>query len=393
MHYQDFKKLTFEKIHGSSDINIWLNQFNESDKNLALIMLSKLRFVSRDTYAQWLQEEVSRNTLNDTKYAFYSIRKLDEDETNTFIPYWNDATGCVIDRSGQSLGSEDFVYSLISSITRERDYLYDHPPLSTLKENRIKNLILIDDAIGSGKRVYSFINSMLINKTFKSWWSLGLINFHIYSFMRNSNAPKNIIKNIVGSDHSSRTYKKSSKIIFYGKYTYSDNLHKRWGENVQEILTLCTQNKKIPNWANKGFGKVMSNLVFYHSVPNNIPGIFWFDGGDNWSPLFPGRTIPNWMTFLLENSTEENQQIIPFQIVDILKLINKGYVSKSSLASALDIDMSLLNYYLEKCINLNLLNGNTLRITAIGRNFLHNHPKPIPKWNQDLYIPNSWCSD
>src|SRR5690606_11039675 len=183
MHHLDYKTLSVEKIQRSERINEWLNQFQESDKTLAITMLTKLTFVSRDTYAQWLLEEISKNTIDNNKYAFYSIRKLDKDQLDTFIPYW-DNDGCVIDRPGESQGSEDFIYSLISNVTRGRDNLYDHASIQILKENRIKNLILIDDAIGSGKRVYSFINSMLDNKTLKSWWSLGLINFHIYSFTR-----------------------------------------------------------------------------------------------------------------------------------------------------------------------------------------------------------------
>ncbi|MEN8320979.1 phosphoribosyltransferase-like protein [Acinetobacter junii] len=391
MNHLDYKTLTFEKIQRSKYINEWLTQFEENDKNLAITMLTKLRFVSRDTYAQWLQQEISNNTIDNTKYAFYSVRKLDTDESDKFIPYW-DNDGCVIDRPGESQGSEDFIYSLISNFTRAKDNLYDHASIQILKENRIKNLILIDDAIGSGKRVYSFINSMLHNKTLKSWWSLGYINFHIYSFIRNSQAPDIVIKKVIGSDHSSRVYRKSSKIIFYSKYGYSDNLENRWGEHTQEILNLCSRNNKIQKWARKGYGRVMSNLVFYHSVPNNIPGIFWFGGG--WNPLFPERALPDWIIQLLENNAAaaEVPQAIPQQAIDILMLIKKGYVSKSSLSMALDIDINLLNYLLNKCITFNLLDRDTLRLTTVGRDFLHKNQKTIPKWNKELYIPTSWCS-
>lgn len=390
MHHSDYKILTIEKIQRSNHIKEWLTQFEESDRNLAITMLTKLKFVSRDTYAQWLQGEISKNIVDNTKYAFYSVRKLDIDENNTFISYW-DNNGCVTDRPGESQGSEDFIYSLISNFTRGKENLYDHPSLQTLKKNRIKNLILIDDAIGSGKRVYSFINSMLNNKTMKSWWSLGLINFQIYSFIRNSKAPNIIIENVIGSDHSSRIYRKSSKISFYSKYGYSDNLENRWGEHTQKIINLCTHNKRIQGWARKGYGEVMSNLIFYHSVPNNIPGVFWFEG--KWIPLFPRRTLPDWIIHLLENNVAEVPTTIPSQVTDILMLIKQGYVSKSSLSMALDIDINLLNYYLSKCIDLNLLVKDTLRLTNIGRDFLYKNKKTIPKWNQDLYIPTSWCSD
>ena len=52
-------------------------------------MLSKLKFVSRDTYASWLQTEIVKLIPN-IKYALYSVRKLEEDENKKFLPYWND---------------------------------------------------------------------------------------------------------------------------------------------------------------------------------------------------------------------------------------------------------------------------------------------------------------
>lgn len=136
----------------------------------------------------------------------------------------------------------------------------------------------------------------------------------------------------------------------------------------------------------------MSNIVFYHSIPNNIPGMFWYSS-ENWTPIFPNRTLPQWVQDLIENKVVEKSQITPKQVIDILELIQKGYISKTSLIMKLDIDISLLNYFLEKCITLNFLYRDTLRLTTIGRDFLHKNQKTIPKWNQDLYIPSSWCSD
>ncbi|WP_052660531.1 phosphoribosyltransferase-like protein [Acinetobacter calcoaceticus] len=390
MNNQDYQNLSIEKIYRSKDIQEWLSQFDEDEKELALLMLSKLKFVSRDTYASWLQTEIVKLIPN-IKYALYSVRKLEEDENKKFLPYWNDL-GDISKRPASSQGSEDFIYSLISSYRKAHNNLFEHCSLDELRENKIKNLVLIDDAIGSGERVYSFINSMLNNKTFKSWWSLGLINFHVYSFTRNTNAQSNIIKNVIGSDHSTRKHRKSKKIYFYSKYNYSHNLEVRWGDRVTDIIKLCESKTKIYKKGRKGHGDVMSNIVFYHSIPNNIPGMFWYSS-DNWTPIFPNRTLPQWVQDLIENKVVEKSQITPKQVIDILELIQKGYISKTSLIMKLDIDISLLNYFLEKCITLNFLYQDTLRLTTIGRDFLHKNQKTIPKWNQDLYIPSSWCSD
>jgi hypothetical protein len=390
MHHQDYKTLSIEKVEKSEEIQQWLKQFNEEEVKLAIIMLTKLKFVSRDTYAAWLENEISK--LNPTEqYSLYSVRKLEEDEMGNSLPYWGD-DGDTSKRPGTSLGSEDFVYSLISNYTRSKMNLLEHCSLDELRKNKIKNIVLIDDAIGSGQRVYSFINNMLSNKTFRSWWSFGLINFHIYSFTRNAEASNIIISNIIGSDHSARTFRKSEKIKFYSKYNYSHKLETRWGDRTSEIIKLCDKKTKIYKKGRKGHGDVMSNVVFYHSVPNNIPGMFWYSS-QNWKPIFPSRTLPNWIQHLIEHDVAENVQAIPTQLIDIITLIKSGYISKSSLVMKLDIDITLLNYYLEKCVKLNFLNPDTLRLTVVGKDFWYKNQKKIPKWNKSLYIPTSWCSD
>ena len=84
MNNQDYQNLSIEKIYRSRDIQEWLSQFDEDEKELALLMLSKLKFVSRDTYASWLQTEIVKLIPN-IKYALYSVRKLEEDENKKFL--------------------------------------------------------------------------------------------------------------------------------------------------------------------------------------------------------------------------------------------------------------------------------------------------------------------
>lgn len=69
-------------------------------------------------------------------------------------------------------------------------------------------------------------------------------------------------------------FRKSSKIDFTSEIVYDkDWLEGRWGENHQQVIQLCRSQTKIPTKRRLGYGGVMANIVFYHSVPNNIPGV------------------------------------------------------------------------------------------------------------------------
>src|SRR5690606_38134443 len=158
------------------EIRGWLSQFPEGQRSLAKLLLSRLQFVSGDTYAEWLRGVVALLPA-DQVHALYSVRKLEDDQAC----YWNEE-GEPVTRPGSSLGSEDLVYSLISNQVRSSaGRLLDHPSPQELKNKKVRSYVLIDDSIGSGDRVAGFINAMLRHPTFLSWWSFGWIRIRVLS--------------------------------------------------------------------------------------------------------------------------------------------------------------------------------------------------------------------
>ena len=106
------KQLTHSMIESSPEIQNWLNQFDTSDRITAITLLSHLKFVSRDAYSDWLLNKI-RSLDADEKYALYAVRKFSDDQTNL----WDEA-GKVVNRPGDSLGSEDLVYSIVANAVR-----------------------------------------------------------------------------------------------------------------------------------------------------------------------------------------------------------------------------------------------------------------------------------
>ena len=384
------KHLTPSKIDTSPEIQNWLSQFPEGQRTTARLMLSRLQFASRDVYSAWLQRVVAALPSGKT-YALYSVRKLTEGSL-----LWGDK-GEVVARPGDSLGSEDLVYSLVANLARANPQtLFDHSSLTELRDKKVHDYLLIDDSIGSGDRVSGFINAMLSHPTFLSWWSFGLIKIHVVSFARPREAEAKIIAKIKGTDHGKRKYRKSSKVDFTSEMVYeTDRLEGRWGENYEQVIQLCRSQTKIPKNRRLGYDEVMANLVFYHSVPNNIPGTLWFTNA-NWQGLMPGRAVPGWLLALIDQPplvASEGASSISGEVVRLLTLVKKGVRSTRSIGARLSVDHKYAIDLIGSAQEMGLLTPQ-VRLTAAGLDRLKNADSnlALPIWNRSMYIPSSWCA-
>ena len=384
--------LNTDQIEKSPEIQSWLNQFASSNIPIAKDILRHICFIPRDEYSTFLLNKLAEySQLPHT--AIYSVRKFDH------MPscLWEE-TGVTISRPASALGSEDFITSIIAVANKKWNNCFlDSPDLLTLREKRIRNILLVDDAIGSGKRISSFIKLMTNNKTFMSWWNGGFITIHILSFACTYQAKELIIKNTPGSNHGKRKKRVGEKIKFSSEIIYdSYNLHHRWGSNCDSILELCKSIKKIG--FPLGYGNTMSNLVFFHSVPNNIPGIL-FHKTKKWNPLFENRSFPLWLKKLLENPKclgIKTRTVSRLKISDssyeILASIKKGVRTCAALARRIDSNEQNIKQIVNQAITLGLVSP-SMRITKAGQDYLLKKEKGQEKkqYNYAMYIPFSWC--
>lgn len=386
-----FQQLSTAAIEQSPEIQSWLSQFSNGNRQAAKMLLHHLKFVSRDEFSTWLRSAMGRLPDGET-HALYSVRKLDKTQT----VYWDTAGNPVV-RPGVSQGSEDLVYSLISNLVRSSNgKLLDHPSLSDAKGQKIRNYVLIDDSIGSGDRVARFMNAMLAHTTFLSWWSFGWIKFYVISFARPREGEANIIANIRGSDHWKRKFRKSAKISFSSEIVYGVDWHEsRWGSSSAQIIRLCEGVAKIPNKWRLGYGGVMANLVFHHSVPNNLPGVLWWGKSGKWNALMPGRSLPEWLLNLLTGAPSANgaSSVISGEMSRLLALVKRGVRSKRSIAIRLGVDHGYAIDLIAHAEKLGLLTPQ-VRLTADGLDRLIQSGRrlTIPEWDRSLYIPSSWCA-
>lgn len=383
------RKIDPAKIALSADICTWSNQFSMQYQSLAKSLVASLDFVSRDDYSKWVLAELKQISQN-AKVAIYSVRKLEND-------LW--AQDVIASRPGNSQGSEDLVYSLIANFTRDASVKgFDHPGVDVLRSQKIHDIIFVDDSIGSGERVSQFAKSFLKNKTIRSWWSLGLIKIHVVSFSRMKVGEQRIVAELPGSDHSCRVYPKRQKIFFYSAKVFNaDWLESRWGKQHKRAMEFCKSEERLSIFVVLGIGNVMANMVFYHSVPDNIPGIFWSDG-DGFTPLFGNRTLPNWAIELLEQphtlSTEnkgQNNSNLNGEMIRLLDLIKRGIRNLASIARGLNCDQRYAKALTSHAVDAGLI-STSFRLSPAGKNYLAERKVEVAKHSQTMYIPQSWCA-
>ena len=260
--------------------------------------------------------------------------------------------------------------------------------------------MLIDDSIGSGKRVKDYLKRLFNNRTIQSWWSYGLIRIVVVAFARVSEARETILEGVAGSDHGIRTYPKNSKVQFVSHLNYSQtNLYQRWGNSYLDIRQLCMDVKAIPKNRRLGFRKTMSNVVFFHSVPNNLPGVLWYQS-ENWQALFPQRSLPVWLPQLLGEEIEtsepgecESSDRCNPEMQMLLQLAKRGIRSADLLAWHLGLDRSVIDTLIWQLRQKELL-ATQNRITEAGRSWLANNvSRREVEFDQEIYIPQSWCAD
>jgi hypothetical protein len=272
------------------------------------------------------------------------------------------------------------------------------PP--SLRSGRVRDLVLLDDSVGSGDRVASFTRRFFEHASIRSWWSYGKIQLHVVALLRSEEGVSAIIEQVPGSDHPSRVFSKSKKISFHGPLVYSSSwLRHRWGPQWENIRSLCLRTTQVPADRRLGYGKTMANQVFYHSVPNNIPGVL-FVSNARWHGLFPGRILPDWLPELLGNargrrSTPLRPRTLPAgTLLSALMLIKQGLTRTTGLGRRLGVSSRHLSEVLASGVESGFLTGE-FRLTKLGRDVVIRSGRAAASapFDRSLYVPQSWCAD
>jgi hypothetical protein len=186
-------------------------------------------------------------------------------------------------------GSVGTCIQLISTIERERENTFDRPACHVLRAERCRKILLIDDLLGSGKRVTDYLEAFYRHPTIKSWFSYGKLEFLIVCYATTDTALQHLT---TYQPRRSRTRPHPvevtyDQVLFAGRSFWTD-------VERREIVALCrkygrhTSRPRMP----LGFRSAFSMIVFPHGVPNTAPAILWAGKRGTWRPLFHERTVP-----------------------------------------------------------------------------------------------------
>ncbi|EGQ9186044.1 hypothetical protein F8Y89_23790 [Vibrio parahaemolyticus] len=375
----------------------WLSQFMPEHRDIAETLLDNLLVVSSEEMRNDLKVFIEGlATEGSEKAALLPIREVSEGES---IYDSEDHTRTpLLQASEESLGSEAFISNLYTELTRSKPMQFlqqrngdrSFPPsISFLRENKYKHLFLVDDLIGSGDRVVSYLDALLNNKTINSWVSYGFLRIHIVSFMA-----------------TKRGYAVVSSAIRRRKNITLNVMHRAPSltdlPESDDILQLCRAYAKKGTRYPLGYKDSAVRVVFTHSAPNNLPSILYQNvhkkyRPDNvpslkatqWIALFPRRSIPNQFKQDIVMLKERNSP--RYDLKRLIILVSEKVNSRETLAIVMNKQSAYIQILIDLGIRFGLLKEERtgLSVTSMGQvelqsKSLTNHP--IER-NKNFYYP------
>lgn len=181
-------------------------------------------------------------------------------------------------------GSEAVLANILTAVLREgggsAGLLGSHD-LESLREHKVRTILLLDDFSGSGGQLIKFHKAIRRHKTIRSWTSYRLIDFHVLAYAATDKAAR-LLRRHFGDD---KVHILRACPTFEGA---------GWTlEQRTEVEALCRDSagRRKKNWA-LGFRASRALIAFEHTAPNNLPYILW-KVAPGWHCLFRCKGVPN----------------------------------------------------------------------------------------------------
>ena len=263
----------------------------------------------------------------------------------------------------------------------DREHVQAHPTLSQMRSDRIKNVVLIDDLIGSGKQISDYLGKM--ERTLKSWISYKWTKLWIIAYGGLDVGVQNVSRN-------KRFGLTSDRIRLVTP-----------AQRPSEYLTLpmqefCKRNAKLTSWRSRpmGFQNGGVGMIFEHCCPNKAPVVLW-SRGRKFNPLFPNQGVPpelvpafydenvNRPAEILWDSSQYRLALAMLQEPSLVRhqgsrwrlLVMLGLASRSRwedvrIARVLGIPVAEVESTRSEAHLIGLVDDRTLELTPLGRALL-----------------------
>lgn len=275
------------KFHKTQRALEWLKQFNEIDRPYASLLLEKLHWVSSYEFETAIRNQLQ--TISDNSQGRIALFVEREVSLNETVYRFNNekprrAFGKAFEQikntdESNDIGSEGVLNTIATTFKRSNSLKFSYyPSAEKMRKEKIRNVVILTDTIGSGDQILSFINCFSKTPSLRSWYSSRHVKFHIICYAATESGLRLIDKHVF---KPITLYKKICPTI----ENSFDVVDKR------KIIKLCIDynpESKI-NKSFLGYGGVSSLICYAHGLPNNSPNIL-FKRTKKWNPLFRGRT-------------------------------------------------------------------------------------------------------
>lgn len=240
-------------LESSKQAGDWLAQIHDPvDREIGRQMLRALRLVSHSEFERGLVAEIEA-ILSSAGKENVALISVPEPPPKTFEE----------GKERRTPGnSADRVSHLIEGLRRVHgNRVLANPTVESMRAERVRNLVIVEDYIGSGKRVSDFWAEQL-HPSIKSWVSYGWTKLWVVAFAMH----------IEGLRHVSRKIPKLAKTRIRSVLPASSP-GITLTDPMRALAVRCrhrTSKSNIP----LGFGGCASLIVFEHGCPRTVPRYF-----------------------------------------------------------------------------------------------------------------------
>ena len=272
----------------------WLSQFDSSEQHIAQQLLETIHTVSHDEFARvmerlikgryeqsceptavFVEREVKKSSgggpcrlFKEKKVRVKGRRKYALRACGPSPAVLHSARG---DKS--DVGSEGLMASITGQLARIKNLHFETNPSPNLfRTAKIRHIFVVTDLVGSGDRIWNFLESAWRVRSIKSWHSKGLIKFTVLAYATTSAGEQRV-----------RSHPCGAEIV---KALECPTIESKFGTD-NEISNLC-QKYYRGTGEPLGYKNTGALIVFRHGCPNNVPRIL-FESPKGWNALFPGR--------------------------------------------------------------------------------------------------------
>lgn len=246
----------------------WLRQFKSADREVARQLLRQLRLVSEFEFDRDIQRLLAEilASVPEQNFALLSVTE----PPNKFQKWGGRRTPGA---------SSDRIKHLIENVARVHgERVSANPTIESMRAERIRNIVLVEDFVASGTRLEAFWKSE-ISKSVKSWISYGWTKIWLVTYAALAEGLRVALHSIKGLDEVRIRTALDPKSSRLGLTPPMEDVCTRYGLAAES------------GGGGLGFKQGGATLIFQHGCPNNAPLVLWEDG-KRFRALFPNRGIP-----------------------------------------------------------------------------------------------------